>query len=122
MFIVVPKGLFPSEDIGQIRISTEAAQGISFDDMIKHQRAAADTVAKNPNVDSFMSLNSAGNTGRMFLRLKDRKDREHAAVVVQELRRELAKIPGITSYPVMPDIIPIGGRLLQRQQSLTLQR
>ena len=121
MFVVVPKGLFPAEDIGQIRISTEAAQGISFDDMIKHQRAAADTVAQNPNVDSFMSFTSAGNTGRMFLRLKDRKDREHASVVVQQLRRSLAKLPGITAYPVMPDIIPIGGRMAKSQYQFTVQ-
>jgi HAE1 family hydrophobic/amphiphilic exporter-1 len=121
MFVVVPKGLFPSEDIGQIRISTEAAQGISFDDMIKHQRAAADVVAQNKNVDSFMSFTSAGNTGRMFLRLKDRKDREHATVVVQELRRSLAKLPGITAYPVMPDIIPIGGRMSKSQYQFTVQ-
>jgi HAE1 family hydrophobic/amphiphilic exporter-1 len=121
MFVVVPKGLFPSEDIGQIRISTEAAQGISFDDMIRHQRAAADTVAENPNVESFMSFTSAGNTGRMFLRLKDRKDREHASVVVQELRRSLSKIPGITAYPVMPDIIPIGGRMSKSQYQFTVQ-
>jgi HAE1 family hydrophobic/amphiphilic exporter-1 len=121
MFVVVPKGLFPSEDIGQIRISTEAAQGISFDDMIKHQRAAADVVAQNKNVDSFMSFTSAGNTGRMFLRLKDRKDREHATVVVQELRRSLAKLPGITAYPVMPDIIPIGGRMAKSQYQFTVQ-
>ena len=121
MFVVVPKGLFPSEDIGQIRISTEAAQGISFDDMVKHQRQAADTVAKNPNIKSFMSFTSAGNTGRMFAQLKDRDQREHASVVVQELRRELAKIPGITAYPVMPDIIPIGGRFSKSQYQFTVQ-
>jgi len=74
MFVVVPKGFLPMEDIGQIRISTEAAQGISFEDMVRHQRAAAETVARNPNVEAFMSFTSAGNTGRMFLRLKDRKD------------------------------------------------
>ena len=121
MFVAVPKGFLPMEDIGQIRISTEAAQGISFEDMVRHQRAAADTVAQNPNVEAFMSFTSAGNTGRMFLRLKDRKEREHASVVVQQLRRELAKIPGINSYAVMPDIIPIGGRMSKSQYQFTLQ-
>jgi hydrophobic/amphiphilic exporter-1 (mainly G- bacteria), HAE1 family len=121
MFVVVPKGFLPMEDIGQIRISTEAAQGISFEDMVRHQRAAAETVARNPNVEAFMSFTSAGNTGRMFLRLKDRKEREHASVVVQQLRRDLAKIPGINSYAVMPDIIPIGGRMSKSQYQFTLQ-
>lgn len=121
MFVAVPKGFLPMEDIGQIRVSTEAAQGISFEDMVKHQFTAAQTVSKNPNVAAFMSFTGGGNTGRMFLRLKDRKEREHASVVVQELRRELAKIPGITAYPVMPDIIPIGGRMSKSQYQFTLQ-
>jgi HAE1 family hydrophobic/amphiphilic exporter-1 len=121
MFVVVPKGFLPMEDIGQIRISTEAAQGISFEDMVRHQRAAAAVVSENPNVQAFMSFTGAGNTGRMFLQLKDRNQREHASVVVQELRRELAKLPGITAYPIMPDIIPIGGRMAKSQYQFTLQ-
>jgi HAE1 family hydrophobic/amphiphilic exporter-1 len=120
LFVVIPKGFLPMEDIGQIRISTEAAQGISFVDMVRNQRAAAAIVAKNPNVQAFMSFTSAGNTGRMFLRLKDGK-RDHASVVVQQLRRELAKIPGLTSFAVMPDIIPIGGRMAKSQYQFTIQ-
>ncbi len=121
MFYAIPKGFLPSEDIGQIRISTEAVQGISFDDMVRHQLAASEVVAKNKNVDAFMTFTGGGNTGRMFLRLKDRKEREHASVVVQELRRALAKVPGISSYAVMPDIIPIGGRMSKSQYQFTLQ-
>ena len=121
LFVVVPKGFLPTEDIGQIRISTEAAQGISFEDMVRHQRDAAKVVSENPNVQGFMSFTSDGNTGRMFLQLKDRKERPHASVIVQQLRRELAKIPGINSYAVMPDIIPIGGRFSKSQYQFTLQ-
>ena len=101
LFVVIPKGFLPMEDIGQIRVSTEAAQGISFVDMVRNQRTAAGMVAKNKNVAAFMSFTSAGNTGRMFIRLKDGK-RDHATLVVQQLRKELAKIPGLMSYAVMP--------------------
>ena len=121
MFVVVPKGFIPTEDIGQIRVSTEAAQGISFEDMVRHQRAAAKVISENPNVKAFMSFTSDDNTGRMFLSLKDRRERPHASVVVEQLRSELAKIPGITSYAVMPDIIPIGGRFSKSQYQFTLQ-
>jgi HAE1 family hydrophobic/amphiphilic exporter-1 len=121
MFVVVPKGFLPTEDIGQIRISTEAAQGISFEDMVRHQRAAAKVVSQNPGVKAFMSFTSDDNTGRMFLQLKDRKERPHASAIVQQLRSKLANIPGITSYAVMPDIIPIGGRFSKSQYQFTLQ-
>ncbi|HEX6881592.1 MAG TPA: efflux RND transporter permease subunit, partial [Terriglobales bacterium] len=121
LFMAIPKGFLPTEDIGQIRISTEAAQGIAFEDMVRHQRAAAKVVSENPAVKGFMSFTSGGNTGRMFLQLKDRKERPHASVIVQQLRQQLGKIPGITSYAVMPDIIPIGGRFSKSQYQFTLQ-
>ncbi len=56
---------------------TQAAQGISFDAMVAHQAAVAAVLQKDPNVDSFMSAIGfgAGNTGRIFIRLKPRDQR-----------------------------------------------
>ena len=39
LFTVVPKGFLPSEDQGRFKVNTEAAQGISFEDMVRHQTA-----------------------------------------------------------------------------------
>src|SRR5581483_2271632 len=39
LFVLVPKGFIPSQDSGQLFVTTEAAQGTSFDDMVEHQRA-----------------------------------------------------------------------------------
>src|SRR5512135_1036106 len=55
LFTKIPMGFLPSEDTGQIFAFTEAAQGISFDDMVRHQKQLAEIVAKDPNIDSFMS-------------------------------------------------------------------
>ena len=44
----VPKGFLPSEDQGRFNISTEAIQGIGFDEMVRHQLQVADIVAKDP--------------------------------------------------------------------------
>ena len=71
LFFVVPKGFLPSEDTGQIFGFTEAAQGISFDSMVRHQQEVAAIVRQDPNVEAFMSSVGAGgasdtqNTGRM---------------------------------------------------------
>ena len=54
-FKILPKNFLPSEDTGQIMGSTEAAQGISFEDMKRHQQALAAIVNKEPAVDGFMS-------------------------------------------------------------------
>ena len=38
---LVPKGFLPTDDAGRIRVSTEGAEGTSFDAMVRLQRAAA---------------------------------------------------------------------------------
>ncbi len=34
LFVIIPKGFIPSEDTGQLCVTTETAQGTSFDDMV----------------------------------------------------------------------------------------
>jgi len=126
-FRAIPKGFLPSEDTGQISVSTEAAQGISFDDLVKHQRALAAIVAQDPNVESFMSScgprgTGASNTGNMFIRLKPRSERELSVdEVIQQLRPKLAQVPGIAAYMQNPPPIRIGGRMTKSQYQYTLQ-
>src|SRR4030042_2301647 len=73
LFTKIPKGFLPSEDTGQIFAFTEAAQGISFDDMVKHQKELAAIVSNDPNIAAFISavgasgISGANNAGRMFL-------------------------------------------------------
>ncbi|MEO6875149.1 MAG: efflux RND transporter permease subunit, partial [Opitutaceae bacterium] len=80
----LPKGFIPTDDTGIILVFTEAAQDISFDEMVRHQQAAAAIVAEQPYVDAFMSAVGAGgssgtlNLGRIFMRLKPRKERPGA--------------------------------------------
>ncbi len=127
LFRAIPKGFLPSEDNSQIFGATEAAQGISFADLVAHQRALAAIVAQDPNVESFMSsCGSRGfgtsNTGNLFLRLKPRSKRKLSADgVIQELRPKLAQVPGIMAYLQNPPPIRIGGRLTQSQYQYTLQ-
>jgi hydrophobic/amphiphilic exporter-1 (mainly G- bacteria), HAE1 family len=127
LFSVSPKGFIPSEDTGQISGITEAAQGISFEDMVRHQKALADIVQKDPNVASFTSSAGAGgpsatgNAGRMFIRLKPRAKRLlNADEVIQSLRGKLAGIPGIQIFLQNPPLIRIGGRLTKGMYEFTL--
>jgi HAE1 family hydrophobic/amphiphilic exporter-1 len=128
LFVVIPKGFLPSEDTGQAFGFTEAAQGISFESMARHQQALAAIVLQDPNVEAFSSSvgasgpNTAGNQGRIFMRLKDRSERKLSAdEVIQELRAKAAAVPGIRIFLQNPPPIRIGGQLTKSLYQLTLQ-
>jgi HAE1 family hydrophobic/amphiphilic exporter-1 len=127
LFTVVPAGFLPSEDTGSVFMFTEASQDISFDAMKAHQKALVNIVLKDPYVDNLMSsIGSSGpnatmNTGRMFLRLKERSTRPHVDNIIQELRPKLATIPGIRAFLQNLPPIRIGGQLTKSQYQFTLQ-
>jgi len=126
LFRIMPTGFLPSEDAGRISVSTEAAEGISFDAMVRQQKEVAAIVQADDNVESFMSAVGGGtsttNTGRMFIKLKPRKQRKLAAdQFIQALRPKLARVPGIRAYPQNPPPIQIGGLMTKSMYQYTLQ-
>ena len=44
LFVIIPKGFFPQQDTGLITGISEAAQDISFADMMRHQEALGEIV------------------------------------------------------------------------------
>ncbi len=128
MFGLVPKGFIPSEDIGQILINTEGAQGVAFEQMVRNQQQLAGIVAKDPNVESFFSsvgtggIGLSGNTGRIFIKLKPRKERKlNADELIRDLRPKLTAVPGIRVSLQNPPVIRVGGRLSRSLYQFTLQ-
>jgi len=127
LFMAVPKGFLPSEDVNMLIAFTESQEGISFDALVKNQKQAAEVIKNDPNVQEFMS--SAGsrgatgsNQGIIFMHLKPRKDRALSAdEVMNELRPKLAGIPGMRVYLQNPPPIRIGGQLTKAQYQFTLQ-
>lgn len=123
----IPKGFLPSEDTGSIFTFTEAAQGISFEAMVKEQKALAAIVGQNPYVKNWMSSvgasgpNVAGNTGRIFIRLIPRNQRPGVDEIIQELRPKLATVPGIRAFMQNLPPIRLGGMLTKSLYQLTLQ-
>ncbi len=125
---LVPKGFIPSEDQGQLRGTTETAEGTSYDAMVRHQRAAAAIVQEDPNVAGFMSAVGGGgrsssvNEGRFFIRLKPRDERELSAdQVTRSLTEKLAAVPGLRAFIQNPPVINIGGRSSRSEYQFTLR-
>ncbi|HEY4219016.1 MAG TPA: efflux RND transporter permease subunit [Gemmatimonadaceae bacterium] len=125
LFKIVPTGFIPDQDTGTLSVSTEAAQGTSFDDMVRRQQQVAAIVQADTNVQALMSTagggSSASNTGRLQITLKPLGKRLPAADVVTELRAKLSRLPGITAYASLPPAIQIGGRQSKSQYQFTMQ-
>jgi hydrophobic/amphiphilic exporter-1 (mainly G- bacteria), HAE1 family len=128
LFKIIPLGFFPDQDTGQIFCITEAAQDISFEAMRAHQMEVAKIVAADTNVAGFMSSigaggsTVAGNSGRIFMRLKPRAERQLSAdEVIQELRPKLAAVPGINVFMQNPPVIRMGGMLTKALYQFSLQ-
>ncbi|MBE9209840.1 efflux RND transporter permease subunit [Nostoc sp. LEGE 06077] len=128
LFMIVPKGFIPTADVGQITASTQAAEDISFAEMVKHQQAVAAIADRDPNIAAINSsvgaggANASSNTGRLFISLKPREERQLSAdEIVQELRPKLSRIPGMKVFLQNPPAINIGGQQTKAQYQFSLQ-
>ncbi|MFM1870571.1 MAG: hypothetical protein RLY99_1315 [Pseudomonadota bacterium] len=126
LFVWSPKGFFPEEDTGQLFITTEAAEDISFAGMLELQDQAAAIVRANPNIDSLVSILGGGastgsNTGRMFINLKPRSERKNMKNVLESLRKDLAVIPGLAVYMRPIQNLQLGGKVTKSRYQYILQ-
>jgi HAE1 family hydrophobic/amphiphilic exporter-1 len=126
--MVVQKGFIPSEDQGQISVTTDAPEGTSFESMVRHQQEMAAIVLADSSVEGFMSSIGAGgrsptiNQARMFIHLKPRKDRKLSADEwIAMMTPKLNRVAGMRAYLVNPPTIQIGGRSTKSQYQFVLQ-
>jgi multidrug efflux pump len=114
LYIVIPKGLFPVQDISVIQAISVADNSVSYQAMAKRQMAMADAILKDADVTSLTSYigidgtNTTLNNGRFLINLKSIDDRSQtAAQIARRIQSEVADVPGIKLY-------------LQPEQNLTL--
>jgi len=125
LYQAIPKGFFPTEDIGQIQVTTEASPDVAFPSMAERQQRIAAIMQANPAVADVISSvgvgGSTGNQGRMFLVLKPRADRPGVAEVIQQLRRQVNNIPGMAVFMQPVQNLRIGGRSSKGLYQYTIQ-
>jgi len=124
----IPKGFFPTEDIGQLQVTTQARQDISFDAMSALQAKVADVFSKSPyvaHVGSSVGGNGGGsnamNSGRLFVELKPKSERPDLQTVLSDLRHQLADIPGISTFMTPIQNLSVGARSSASQYQLVVQ-
>ena len=128
LFGAVPKGFIPTGDTGLLFGNTEGAQGISLDDMIRHQNVVTDIIKNDPNVQSYASTvgaggrNSGGNSGTIFIGLKPFSQRKLSAdEVIEELRPKVSREPGLRVILQNPPSLNIGGGFGRSTYQVTIQ-
>ncbi len=129
LYIIIPKGLFPTEDTGFISSTTTASTDISIPALIELQTKVVEIVRKDPAVDYISSsvgpggINPTMNKGRISIALKPRSVRgESATDVIQRLRRTANVVPGISViFQAVQNIPKLDGRITQAEYQYTLQ-
>ncbi len=127
LFVVVPKGFFPQQDVGRIIGSIQASEDISFPSMRTKMAEFVRTVLPDPAVNNVVAFTGGGggntvNTGRMFIALKPMEQRKLSAdQVIGRLRGKLAHVPGANLFLQPVQDLRIGGRISNAQYQYTLQ-
>jgi multidrug efflux pump len=124
LYAIVPKGLFPQQDTGQIIGNIQADQSISFQLMSQKLQQFQEILLKDPAVEFVVGFTGGAqtNTGLVFMVLKPLSQRKISAdQVIDRMRDELAEIPGATLFLQVVQDIRAGGRAGNAQYQYTLQ-
>ncbi len=122
LFFTMPTGFIPSQDSGFFFGFTLAGQDISFDSMVKHQRAVMSVLQHDPNGVQVGAFVQGGNSGVVFMTLKPRSERKLTVdQVLQEVRPKLFGIPGIMAFLQNPPPITVSGQFATSVYQMVLQ-
>jgi HAE1 family hydrophobic/amphiphilic exporter-1 len=128
MMVQIPKGFFPIQDTGIISGFAESAQDIPPEQMMRILREFGAVLLRDPGVAGFGSATgttggaNTANTGRFFIVLKPRDQRElTSSQIIDRLRPQLAKVQGATLFLQPTQDITVGGRIARAGFQYTLQ-
>ena len=128
LYVVIPKGFFPVQDTGLIQAVTEGPQSVSFASMSERQRALAEAILEDPDVESLTSFvgvdgtNPTLNSGRMLINLKPRGERSLTATqVIRRLQQETSGVRGISLYMQPAQDLTIDSTVSRTQYQFVLE-
>ncbi|HTV53191.1 MAG TPA: efflux RND transporter permease subunit [Steroidobacteraceae bacterium] len=105
LYAFMPKGLFPTQDTGELMAEIRARQSVSFSKMSQLQQQVAKALLQDPGVESLSSFigvdgvnSTALNSGHMLINLKPFHQRAAQAEIMRRLYELAASVPGVTLY------------------------
>jgi multidrug efflux pump len=128
LYILIPKGFFPTQDTGEIQGISQAPATISFAAMAQKQQQLAAVVLRDPAVESLSSFigadgtNTTLNSGRFSINLKPIDERKlSASDVIRRLQTSLKSVAGIELYMEPVQDITVDDRVSRTQYQYTLE-
>jgi HAE1 family hydrophobic/amphiphilic exporter-1 len=129
LYQAIPKGFFPEEDLGRIRVITEASEDVSMPAMMALQARVAKVLQADPNVLGVLSFTGPGGPGggtssssaRMVITLKPKGERADLQASLDSLRKAARTVPGIAVYFSPQQNLQLGGRSSKSRYQYTLQ-
>ncbi len=128
LYIVIPKGFFPTQNTGVIQGISQAPATISFAAMQQKQQQLAHIILQDPAVESLSSFigadgtNTTLNSGRMSINLKPLGMRNlSASDVIRRLQTSLKPVEGIELFMEPVQNITVDDRVSRTQYQYTLE-
>jgi hydrophobe/amphiphile efflux-1 (HAE1) family protein len=128
LYLIIPKGFFPEQDNGLLIGIAEAAQDVSFKEMVRLNGKIGEVLLRDPDIAAYSSFVGAGsggqpgNNARYFITLKPFAQRHTSAQrVIARLRPELAKLEGAQLFLQAAQDVRVGGRPTKTLYQFTLQ-
>jgi multidrug efflux pump len=128
LYMMVPKGFFPTQDTGIIQGISQAAASTSFGSMSERQQALVKVLLADPavaGVSSFIGAdgtNTTLNSGRIEIDLKPLDERRiSATAVIARLAPRLAAVPGIRLFLQPVQDLTVADRVTATQYQYTLE-
>jgi multidrug efflux pump len=105
LYVLIPKGLFPVQDVGVLQGITVADNSVSYRAMSQRQMALTEAILRDADVTGLTSYigidgtNTTLNNGRFLINLQPVDDRSLTAQqVARRIESEAAAVPGIKLY------------------------
>jgi multidrug efflux pump len=128
LYVVIPKGLFPTQDVGIIQGISQAPESISFHAMSLKQQKLAKVILQDPAVASLSSFigvdgtNATLNSGRIQINLKPFAERHvDATTIINRLQSKLQQVEGIHLYLQPVQDLTVDDRASRNQFQYTLE-
>ena len=95
LYVAAPKGLFPQEDTGQIAVKVRTAEDMSYEGRLDVLRKVQAGLLADPAIATVASKVDHDTTA-MSIDLKPRGQRPPMSQVLEHLRAQTARLPGIS--------------------------
>ena len=128
LYVVVPKGFFPTQDTGVLQGIAESPQDSSFAAMTARQRMLADIILEDPAVESVVfqvgvdGINPSLGTSRLTVNLKPLSDRDaRAPAIARRIMARAEQQPGLSLYMQPVQDLTIEDRVSRTQYQFSVE-